>query len=106
MASSWRWHQASWSAVVEAPVATSTRLRTRCGWLTGPFDGAVPAQRGADDQVEGIDSQASARRVSAATASRVVSHGKREPQGRPSGAMEEGPVEPWHPPRMLAATTK
>ena len=49
--------------------------------------------------------RASARRASARTASRVVSQGKREPQGRPSGAVDDGPVEPWQPPRILAATT-
>lgn len=38
--------------------------------------------------------------------SRMVISGKRGPHGRPSGAMEAGPVVPWQPPRTLGHTTK
>ena len=30
--------------------------------------------------------------------SRIVRYGKREPYGFPSGEIDAGPVEPWHPP--------
>ena len=48
----------------------------------------------------------SASRASARTWSRVDTTGKREPQGAPSGDGEDGPVDPWQPPRTFAATTK
>ncbi len=39
--------------------------------------------------------------------SRIVTNGNRMPYGRPvSGFVDDGPVEPWQPPRTLAQTTK
>src|SRR5665647_3936300 len=35
----------------------------------------------------------------------MVTKGNLLPHGRPSGACEDGPVVPWHPPRTLLATT-
>ncbi len=41
------------------------------------------------------------------TMSWMVTNGKRRPKGRPvAGSVEAGPVDPWHPPRTLAQTTK
>ncbi|SIM79150.1 Uncharacterised protein [Mycobacteroides abscessus subsp. abscessus] len=50
--------------------------------------------------------KASASRASAATASRRLARGKREPQILPSGPGEHGPVEPSQPPSILGHTTK
>jgi hypothetical protein len=36
----------------------------------------------------------------------IVTAGKREPQRFPSGAIDDGPVDPWHPPITLGQTTK
>ena len=44
-------------------------------------------------------------RACAATWSRMVRYGKRDPHSRPSGASDAGPVLPWQPPSMLGATT-
>lgn len=49
--------------------------------------------------------RASASAASAATWSRTVRYGNRDPQGRPSGPGEEGPVLPWQPPSTFGATT-
>ena len=87
-------------------MATSARLRTRCGWVTPHSMARCPPSEAPMTRWKTSIPRASARRASASTASRVVSHGKRDPQGRPSGAVDDGPVEPWQPPRMLAATTK
>src|SRR5580692_10461090 len=35
----------------------------------------------------------------------MVTVGKRDPHGRPSGPADAGPVVPWQPPRALAHTT-
>jgi hypothetical protein len=48
---------------------------------------------------------ASASAASTATWSAMVTSGKREPHGAPSGAAEDGPVVPWQPPSTLAQTT-
>ena len=48
----------------------------------------------------------SANATSAATWSRMVIRGNREPYRRPSGAGDDGPVVPRHPPNTLAAITK
>ena len=38
--------------------------------------------------------------------SRIVSDGKREPYRLPSGAIDDGPVDPWQPPITLGQTIK
>ena len=39
--------------------------------------------------------------------SRIVTTGKRDPYGRPvEGSIDDGPVDPWHPPSVLGHTTK
>ena len=48
----------------------------------------------------------SARAASTETWSRMVTSGKRDPYGAPSGATDAGPVVPRHPPRTLGQTTK
>ena len=49
---------------------------------------------------------ASENATSPATMSRIVTDGKRDPQRLPSGAIDDGPVLPWHPPMTLGQTTK
>src|SRR5215207_9904520 len=49
---------------------------------------------------------ASASATSSATWSRMVVTGKRDPNARPSGASDDGPVVPWQPPSTLGHTTK
>jgi len=49
----------------------------------------------------------SARRAWALTQSSTVTTGKSPPQGLPvAGLGLIGPVDPWHPPRLLTPTTK
>ena len=36
----------------------------------------------------------------------IVTAGNLEPQRLPSAAIEDGPVDPWHPPITLGHTTK
>ena len=48
----------------------------------------------------------SASAASIPTWSRIVTVGKREPYGRPSAAVDAGPVVPWQPPSTLGQITK
>ncbi len=92
-----------WAAVaIAASETTSTpasgprsaHSSTRCPPIEAPTTNA-------HDEMPSVRASS----ISTATWSRVVTRGNRLPHGRPSGAVEAGPVVPWQPPSTLGATT-
>ncbi|GMA89206.1 hypothetical protein GCM10025868_44560 [Angustibacter aerolatus] len=98
-------HQAIWSALAAAVDASTRALATRSGWVTAHSTTRMPPIEPPTTLAHVPMPRASARRTSASTWSRTVRNGKREPQARPSGATDDGPVVPWQPPSTFGATT-
>ena len=94
MAASCACAQAIWSPVVCAVVAMGAMPRTRSGDMTPHSSTRMPPMDAPTTSAQLSTPRASARAISALTWSRTVTNGKRPPQGRPSGAVDAGPVLP------------
>ena len=105
MAASWGDAHAIWSADAAAQQASRSSRSTRSGWVTAHSTARIPPIEPPSTAAHDPIPSWSASRTSRATWSRTLVCGNREPQGRPSGAGDAGPVVPWHPPRTLGATT-
>ena len=94
MARVWAWAKAICSAVLLAPTEITAQRRTRSGYVTAHSRARAPPSEPPSTAYQLPMPRASASRASAAVVSRRVTSGNREPQGLPSGAGVEGPVEP------------
>ena len=103
MAAIWAHWVPIWSAVARAPTASTRAARpNRDVRLPIPARGHRPWSHRSLRPPWSMPSAARAA-TSAATWSRIVTAGNREPHGLPSRARELGPVEPRQPPRTLVA---
>ena len=96
---------AIWSALEIGGAASTATRSTRSGCADRPLERLHAAHRAADHGRPAVDADRVGERRCAATWSRIVRYGKRDPHSAPSGASEAGPVEPWQPPSMFGATT-
>lgn len=97
--------QAICSAEAAAGAASTSSEPVRSGRLTAHSSARIPPMEPPTTAAHRPMPSTSASAASAATWSRTVRYGKREPQGARSGPGEEGPVLPWQPPSTFGATT-
>jgi len=103
----WSEHNAICSAVAAAPHAMITACGTRSGYVTAHSRARCPPIEPPTTHAHRSMPSASARAASTAIWSRIVIVGNCEPYGAPvSGLVDDGPVDPWQPPKTFGATTK
>ena len=96
---------AIWSAVVCAVLLRTASRATRSGRDAANSSACIPPIEPPTTAANRSIPRGSASCAWAATWSRTVTNGKRDPHSTPSGDTDEGPVEPWRPPSMFGATT-